>query len=272
MRLRGRDLLVLLVALPFLAQHGLADAPPGRSELPPDLDQELAGIQDFTYDFDQPAYYHLLEFVQNRPHAPGFAAGPLAVNDWRALLERPADYRGMPVTVEGIVGRNKDPYVHARHPELRPVSQVELSRPDQALTCTIIFTQDVADIPIGSTIRATGYFVKINRFPRQAGEPGLSALIVASGPSQVTRAAAQAVRQGPDWRWMMLVVGGALVLTIFMLRRARRFRRHDLRELRPDSEPGMNLAADLAAWAEAEPPDRELSFCDRPNAEADRKR
>jgi hypothetical protein len=257
MSLRGRHLLIALVLLLLPALRGFAGAQPAGSELPPALNQQLTTVQDFTYDFDHPAYYHLLEFVQNSPHAPGFAVAPIAVNDWRVLVERPADYRGLPVTVEGVVGRNKDPYLHSRHPELRPVSQVELSRPDQAETCTVVFTQNVADIPIGSTIRATGYFVKINRFPRQTGEPGLSALIVASGPSQVSRAVARADQQGPDWRWMMLAVLGGLAITVVMLRRARRFRRHDLRELRPDSEPRENLAADLADWAEREPPDRE---------------
>ena len=114
----------------------------------------------------------------------------------------------------------------------------------------------MSDIPVGSTIRATGYFVKINRFPRQAAEPGLSALIVAAGPSQISRAVVRPP-PGPDWRWMALAVVGGLVVTIFMLRRARRFRRHDLRNIQVDGQPRMNLAADLAAWAEREPPDRQ---------------
>jgi hypothetical protein len=243
------------LALLILINSSLA-APPVNHELPTDLDQALTTIEDFTYDFDHPAYYRLLEFVQNSPQAPGFAGEPIAVNDWRTLIERPADYRGLPVTVEGVVGRNKDPYTHTRHPELRPVSQVELSRPDQPATCTIVFTQDVCDIPVGSTIRVTGYFAKINRFPRQAAEPGLSALIVASGPNQVSRAAVRPAA-GPDWRWMMLAVVCGLVITVFMLRRARRFHRHDLRNIQVDGQPRMNLAADLAAWAEREPPDRQ---------------
>lgn len=255
MSLRGRHLLAALVVLLLPVQRGFTEPSAARSELPPDLDRELTAVQDFTYDFDQPAYYHLLAFVQNNPQAPGFGTEPARVNDWRVLVERPADYRGLAVTVEGVVGRNKDPYAHPRHPELRPVSQVELSRADQAVTCTIIFTQNVADIPVGSTIRATGYFVKINSFPRQSGEPGLSALIVASGPSQISRAVARGDQQGPDWRWMMLAILGGLVITVVMLRRTRRFRRHNLRELRPDSEPRLNLAADLAAWAEREAPD-----------------
>ena len=107
------------LALLLLINSGLA-APPASHELPADLDQALTTIEDFTYDFDHPAYYRLLEFVQNSPQAPGFAAEPIAVDDWRTLIERPADYRGLPVTVEGVVGRNKDPYTHPRHPELHP--------------------------------------------------------------------------------------------------------------------------------------------------------
>ncbi|NLG44153.1 MAG: hypothetical protein GX547_12965 [Phycisphaerae bacterium] len=251
MSLRARYLLTA-ASLLFSVQRGFADT---RTELPPNLDQELAAIQDFTYDFDHPAYYHLLAFVQNSLQAPGFNTPPIVVDDWRVLIERPADYRGLPVTVEGVVGRNKDPYVHPRHPELRPVSQVELSRPDQAVSCTLIFTQDVADIPIGATLQATGYFVKINRFPRQSGEPGLSALIVASGPSQVSRTAGRTSQTGPDWRWMVLAVLAGLIITVIMLRRARGFRRHNLRELHAEREPRINLAADLEDWAKREPPD-----------------
>jgi hypothetical protein len=54
---------------------------------------------------------------------------------------------------------------------------------------------------------------------------------------------------------MVLAVLAGLIITVFMLRRARGFRRHNLRELHADREPGINLAADLADWAKREPPD-----------------
>ena len=258
----GGLLRVLLVAASCVALSPAASAqesqPTSRQavseELPARLVALLNDVEDFSYDFNLPAYYALFEFVQHSPQAPGFARKPIVVTDWRELIERPADFRGLPITVEGVVGRNKDPYTHNRHPELGKTWQVELRRHDQSTTCTVIFTSDVSDLPLGATIRVTGYFVKINSYPTKSGTPGLAALLVAPGPTEVSRPA-PAHERGLDWRWMTAAIALALIVTVILLRRSGRVTRRDVHTLRARHPAPLNLADDLAEWAEGEPPD-----------------
>ena len=258
----GELLTALLVATACVALPPAAYAqesqptshPAGAEELPERIITLLNNVEDFSYDFDLPAYYALFEFVQHSPQPPGFAREPIVANDWRELIERPADFRGLPITIEGVIGRNKDPYTHSRHPELGQVWQVELRRHDQSTSCTVIFTSDVSDLPLGATIRVTGYFVKINSYPTKSGTPGLAALLVAPGPTEVSRPA-PATSQGLDWRWMTVAIVVALVVTVILLRRSTRPARHDASSLRASHAAPLNLADDLADWAEGDPPD-----------------
>ena len=235
-----------------------------EEELPANVLALLGTIEDFTYDFDHPAYYALLEFVRGSSQPPGSVSPPPEVNDWRELIERPADFRGLAITIEGVVGRNKDPYTHPRHPELGQVWQVELSRPDQAATCTVIFTSDASDLPLGATIRLTGYFAKVNRYPTQSAREGLAALLVAPGPSSVSVPAPPTAADGLDWRWMTVAIVAALVVTFLLLRRARRRTPPDLHELRARRAAPLNLADDLADWAERERPDETRADEEKP--------
>ena len=224
-------------------------------ELPGELLELLGTIEDFTYDFDHPGYYALLEFVQRNQLMPGFAVEPVEVEDWRVLLERPGDFRGRPITVSGIIGRNKDPYTHPRYPQLGLTWQVELRRLDQSTTCTIIFTNDVSDLPLGATISVTGYFVKINRYPLQSNQAGLAALLIAPGPIKViTTVTPQTTPNNLDWRWMIATVIVALATTLYLLRRSRQAVHHDVRSLQASHEAPLSLADDLAEWAQRERP------------------
>ena len=254
----GAFLLAAACVGPAVTTYAQESQPTSRQaateELPERLVALLNDVEDFSYDFDLPAYYALFEFVQHSPQPPGFARKPIVVTDWRELIERPADFRGLPITVEGVVGRNKDPYTHNHHPELGKVWQVELRRHDQSTTCTVIFTSDVSDLPLGATIRVTGYFVKINRYPTKSGTPGLAALLVAPGPTEVSRPA-PAHERGLDWRWMTAAIVVALIVTAILLRRSGRVTRRDVHTLRARAPAPLNLADDLAEWAESEPPD-----------------
>lgn len=234
---------------------GPADSGPAW-ELPEAVRAALANTQDFAFNFDQPGFYAVAAFVRGSPRSPGFAQVPLEVEDWRDLLERPSDFRGRPVTIEGRVGRNKDPYTLHVRPELGQVTQLELFRRDQPLACTVILTTPAADIPVGATVRVTGYFVMIRQYHGPAGRAQQAALVVAPGPSRIDLAAA---RRGAanltDWRWMAGAAVLGLVIAVVLVRRAGRAARRDVRELRASRNAPVNLADDLARWADREPPD-----------------
>jgi hypothetical protein len=242
--------------LPAVGQTSVPSSQAGEWELPEEVRGALAQTQDFALHFDQPGFYAVLEYVKHSPHSPGAVQKPIAVADWRDLLERPNDFRGRPVTVTGVVGRNKDPYILESHRELGLITQLELERADQPLTCTLILTGSAADIPLQATLTATGYFVMIRNYYGPSKRVQQAALIVAAGPTTVDRTVPRATVSGlADWRWIAGAIAAGLVITLLLLWRATASGRRDYRELRARQGAPTSVADDLAQWAEHEPPD-----------------
>ncbi len=219
-------------------------------ELPADIRAALAQTRDFAFDFHQPGFYAVLEFVKNDPRSPGFAEQPINVADWRDLLERPSDFRGHPITIEGVVGSNRDPYALINRPQLGQLWQIQLQRDGQPLTCTLVFTQNSADIPLGAALTVTGYFIMIRQYHDRFGQARPAALFVAPGPTAITYGAPpMANRNQFDWRWMAGAVVVGLLITGFLMRRASRWSRRDPHVPRARHATPMNLADDLSEWA-----------------------
>lgn len=226
-----------------------ATAPgPGR-ELPAAVLAALDRIEDFTVGFDWPGFYAVVEHVVRSPHSPGHTEAPREIADWRTLLEQPSAYRGCPVTLEGIVGRNKAPYELPRYPQLGELTQLELYRPDQPIACTVILTGRAADIPVRATIRVTGYFVMVRKYADRAGREQYAALVVAPAPTQISQVLRRSAGPALDWWWLGGAVALGLLATILLLRRAAAGRRSDVRRLHASRAAPLSLADDLAAWA-----------------------
>ena len=225
--------------------------PAAEWELPADVRAVLAQTQDFAFNFDQPGFYAVLRHVKRDPRSPGAVQPPIEVRDWRDLLERPNDFRGRPVTVEGAVGRNKNPYRLTEHPELGQLTQLELRRADQPIICTLILTEGAGDLPLDATVQVTGYFVMIRQYHGSGNRVQQAALIVAPGPTSMSwKLPPPATTEGPDWRWMVGAVAVGVVITVVLLRRTAGGLRHDVRELRARRAAPVSLADDLADWAE----------------------
>jgi hypothetical protein len=223
----------------------------------------LDQTEDFVADFDRPGFYAVLEHVAGHPHSPGHTQTPIEVRDWRVFMERPNSLRGCPVTIEGIVGRNKAPYVLPRAPHLGEITQLELHRPDQPLACTVIVPQDASDIPVQSTIRLTGYFVLVRQYPDRSGHEQYAALLITPGPTGISRIVPGPAEIDRRWIWILGAIVVGLLVAILLLRRASRTGRRDVRTLRAAHDAPARLAEDLAAWADEEDPDT-TSKPDRP--------
>lgn len=220
-------------------------------ELPAEVRAALDQTQDFAFNFDQPGFYAVLQHVKGSPRSPGFAQTPIEVNNWQDLLERPNDFRGRPITIEGIVGRGKAPYQLQRFPQLGELWQLELWREDQPVACTLILTEQAADIPVNALIQVTGYFVMIRQYYGRSKRVQQAALLVATGPTSISRSAPRfAVESTPDWPWMLGAVLLGLLITIILLRRSAGGGRRDVRALRAAHPAPLDLADDLAAWAD----------------------
>ena len=227
-----------------------ATAPGAGWELPPEVRTALAQVHDFAFNFDQPGFYAVLEFVKQSAHSPGYLQAPVAVQDWRDLLERPNDFRGRPITVEGFVGRNKAPYTLESHPELGALWQIELWRQDEPITCTLILTGSVADVPLNASLTVTGYFVMIRSYYGPSNRVQQAALVVAPGPTAIGRIVPRAATPGVlDGRWLVVAGVVGLLVAFILLRRSVAAQRREYRALQARREAPMNLADDLAAWA-----------------------
>jgi hypothetical protein len=223
-------------------------------ELPAEVRAEFAHTQDFAFNFDQPGFYGVVAFVKQSARSPGYLQTPIEVQDWRDLLERPSDFRGRPVTIEGLVGRNRDPYTLPNHPELGSLWQLDLRRPDQPITCTLILTGSAADIPLNASLSVTGYFVLIRSYYDASNRARQAALLVAPGPTTIGRVMPHTPASGvPDWRWIIVAAVVGLLVTVILLRRSVAARRRDYHTLLARHEAPVSLADDLAAWASDEP-------------------
>ncbi len=230
-------------------------------ELPAAARDAVGQIRDESLDFDQPGFYAVVEFVKRSPRSPGFLQTPIEVDDWRELAERPNDFRGRPVTITGRVGRNKDPYTLHSRPELGQLTQLELvgaGNQSQPIAVTLILTEPGADIPLNSEISVTGYFVMIRSYYGASNRLQHAALLVAPGPTSVSRAGPASATAGTgqlDWRWLLGAAVVGLLLAWIILRRATARRAAPIAMLRAEHRAPMSLAEDLEAWAAEEQPE-----------------
>lgn len=234
----------------------LAQTTQPAPELPEQVHAELRPVEDFSFSFAQPGFYALLEHLKTTRQSPGHARQPLEIDDWTTLLERPADFRGLPITIEGLVGRNKVwRFQQEQYRHLGTVWQLELWRSDQPIAATLILTDDATDIPVGATLRVTGYFVMIRQYYSEAKRLRHSALLVAHGPTLVSQTVARPrARSTANWILGLVITGTAALLVIwFLLRRSVGRTRRTTQTLRASTRAPVSLADDLAAWAAEEP-------------------
>ncbi len=245
--------------------------------LPPRLAEELATVADFALNFDHAAFYGLVAWTKQRPEllaappeAPSMsgeavpdmppptqplAGAALAAPDWRVLLDRPGDFRGRIVALDGLVGRNKNPFCSERYPELGEIHQLELQRADQPLAISLFCTQSVADIPVGARVRVRGWFLMIRNYPDARGGQRQAAVLITTAPYAVERAAAGTLADagGLDWRWLLAALLGGAVIVLLLLRNGTGRSRTDPRTLRAAHPAPHSVAEDFQEWVEKEP-------------------
>src|SRR5262245_43879806 len=193
------------------------------SELPDIVKAALAKVSDFSFSYDGDGLIALLSHLKASGKSPGYVREPVAVARWADLLEHPADFRGVPVTVTGVVGRNSAwRFQQPEHQALGAVHELQISRDDQPIICKLVFTQDVGDVAVGASVTATGYFLTIQQFYGESNRLHQAAVLVGLGPTQVTHTAARPESSMNSTQ--ILGVLGALTLGLivawFLLRKA----------------------------------------------------
>jgi len=171
----------------------------------------LSNVRDNVLSFDDPAFYWFCRYVttpegaaaladtESNPNhnangaadhetaATGGSSNSANVSDVPAeadptpikfLLERPNDYRGKPVTIEGTLVAKWSWSVDNRDVP-NPLNQCEIAVAGTRALAAVVTTESVDAIPIRSRVRARGYFIKVRAFQTTGGEPGAGPLLVA---------------------------------------------------------------------------------------------
>lgn len=236
-----------------VAAAGFAQETPS-APLPADVRAELTGVVDFSFSYDGPALDALLRFL--RGGAPE-AVDPLVVERWSDLLERPRDFRGVPVTVHGVVVRcSAWRFQQPDRAQLGTIHELQLRREDQPIICKLVCTSDVSDLAIGSTVTATGYFLTIQQYYSETNRLHQAAVLVGVGPTRIESPAPRPSAV-PEASWIVGILCallGGLVVAWLLLRRAAARPEPPQRVLRAERPAPMNLSQDLADWARTQEP------------------
>lgn len=200
---------------------------------------------DFAFNYDQPAFYELLERLRTGPFPPADAA-PVRVDDWRSLLSRPADMRGRLVQIQGLLGRNKDSFRLQSRPEWGWLTQLELTQPGSPVTATAICPQDVSDVPLGAEVTLLGYFVMARSYYADSGRVAHSVVLVVGPPLTIAtpKPPAPAARNGLAVGFVTTLLA-ALGVTWWILRRAMQTPRVSTMDVHATEAAPFSLADEL---------------------------
>lgn len=228
------------------------------SDLPADVLAMLRDVQDFSFSFGQPGFYAVLRYVHETSRPPGLD-GSLTIQDWGALLERPAEFRGLPITITGTVGRNSAWQERGESADLGPVWQLELVGHKQPLPCTLILTGDASDIPLKAQVTVTGYFVMVRQYYDRRRRPQVALLVVGQAPTLLVNSAfvpppaSLETLMGRSVLPWLITLALATVVIWRLLRRGTQSRPVSPVDgrIRPTRQPGVNLSDQLDEMAAA---------------------
>lgn len=138
----------------------------------------LADVKDHVFSFDDEAFYWFCKYVRGDGMPD---AHPADENEtpmpWQFLLERPSDYRGELVLVEGTLLR-KTSFEMPNRPGVGTLYQCELTARGTGAVCTVILTDEPQGVPIHARVRGRAYFIKVRSFRTRQGGDGVGPLLV----------------------------------------------------------------------------------------------
>lgn len=221
---RVRMMSAMQGALLTVCSFAVAQSAPDDSlrEPPDDLDHArrlLEGVRDQVFSFDDPAFYAFCRHLKNSAgDEPPPASAPLP---WQYLLERPSDYRGQLVRVEGYLASRQAFRVEGDRRDVGVLFQCELSDAGTRGLCTVVVVSDPSDIPLRSRVRTSGYFLKVRAFQTTDGGSGVGPLVVARRLEMIRPPASLGGGIFERWSGLDWLLAGTAALAVvwFVLRR-----------------------------------------------------
>ena len=201
----------------------------------------LANVRDNVLSFDDPGFYWFCRFVttpagklalegatgsSSASESTSHVSPAGTLTPIKFLLERPSDYRGKPVLIEGTVVAKTSWTVDNRDVP-NPLHQCEIAVAGTRALAAVVTPEPLDAIPIRSRVRVKGYFIKVRAFQTTSGEPGAGPLLVARRVSPIATADALAI--SPDSgasakSTQMWILTGTLIAAVVWLTIRRRQR------------------------------------------------
>jgi len=203
----------------------------------------LADVKDHVFSFDDEAFYWFCRHVRRDTTS----ANDEAPTPWQFLLERPSDYRGERVVIEGTLLR-KTSFEVPNRPGVGRLYQCELTSRETRAVCTVILTDEPQGVPINALVQGHAYFIKVRSFRTRHGGEGTGPLLVGRGIFAVSGGGSRTVGFGPAIEdaapWL---AGATAVLAIawYILRRRLRAEPRVAEQRPPNAETQTESEADF---------------------------
>ncbi len=251
------EIAIILGASAFLsAQPDSEISPPTSASTSDSLEHGLrllSNVRDNVLSFDDPGFYWFCRYVTTPEGsralkgATGSSSASESTNNpahvdgitpLKFLLERPNDYRGRPATIEGTLVA-KWSWSVANRDVPSPLHQCEIAVAGTRALAAVVTTESVDHIPIRSSIRATGYFIKVRAFQTTGGESGFGPLLVARSLTPVTEllsgSASPTTGSSKNSQYLILTLTAIAAFVWLALRRGARTTAHGVRPATPTS-------------------------------------
>lgn len=228
-RLSGRALLLQalsIVAVIAVASVDVMAAPPptdvARGNQPAATENGialLAGVKDGTFSFDDEGFYWFCSYLREHPDALADAGcGADDAVPWQYLMERPTDYRGRAVCIEGRFLREQPAYDVSSHPDVGRLRQVDLGVAGSQSIATLVLVDPPPPTSKRSLIRTRGFFIKVRSYRTESGGEGAGPLFVARSFTIVDRAGETVGGTGTlSGRDILTLMGGVTIALFFVV-------------------------------------------------------
>lgn len=178
----------------------------------------LAGVEDETFSFDDEGFYWFCRYLRKNPEALSTAV--CAANDvvpWHYLMERPSDYRGRAVCIEGRFLREQPEYEVVTRPGVGRLRQIDLGTPGSGAIATLVLVDPPPNTPRKSLIRVRGIFIKVRSYRTESGDDGAGPLLVATTFDVIEAGRRDAaIERGMSGRDILTAMAG-LTVVLFLL-------------------------------------------------------
>lgn len=181
----------------------------------------LEDVRDEVFSFDDPGFYWFCQYCRTAEGKAGLVDdGKSDAVPWKLLMERPGDYRGQAIVIEGVL-RSRYSYDVPNREGVGRLHQLELADAVSRALAAVVLTDDPGELPMRSRVRVKAYFIKVRSFQTSEGEAGAGPLFVGAEVGRAALAAPVPDPGGPDRRSRNYIFAGVVVMALiwFLLRR-----------------------------------------------------